>query len=532
MDASNIMKPALSRGEIQCIGATTLNEYRKYIEHDAALERRFQIVNVEAPSVDQAIQILQGLKQKYAEHHTADFTDEAIESSVRLSDRYLSGRHLPDKAIDLMDEAGSRANIEATTRPAHITALQGLLQELTKNKESAIRRQDFEGAAALLDQVTQTKEKLAIMLEGWRTTGQTKRVQVDVEDILDVVAKWTGIPLKTLKQDEIQKLMAMEEELSRVVIGQKEAVTALCKALRRARADLRDPKRPIGTFLLLGPTGVGKTLLCKTLAAQMFGDPKSLIQLDMSEYMEKFSVSRLVGAPPGYVGYEEGGQLTEQVRRKPYSVVLFDEIEKAHPDVMSLLLQILEEGKLTDNVGRVVDFRNTILLLTSNLGAENIRKLSTVGFASASEEESYEKMREQILHAVRKEIRPEFLNRLDHLIVCRSLTKADLIEILDLEVAQVVDRLKARKMQLTLEETAKNFLAEKGYDPTYGARPMRRAVTRYLADPLAEEILKGTFQEQSLILVTVDGDKLAFTRSERLAALSVLAPACEPPSRG
>ncbi len=513
MDASNIIKPALSRGEMQCIGATTLNEYRKYIEKDAALERRFQAVKVEAPSVDEAILILQGLKQKYEDHHKVDFTEKAIEASVRLSDRYLTGRFLPDKAIDVMDEAGSRARIGAMTRPPDVKVLETEIEEIKTRKERAIKEQDFEGAAAMRDKEKQAKEKMESILNAWRTTREEKRVKVDEDDILHVVAKWTGIPLKRMEQGEAQKLLAMEEELSKVVVGQREAVTALCKALRRSRADLKDPRRPIGTFALLGPTGVGKTLLAKTLAEQMFGDAKSLIQLDMSEYMEKFTVSRLVGSPPGYVGYEEGGQLTEQVRRKPYSVVLFDEIEKAHPDVMNMLLQILEEGKLTDNVGRVVDFRNTVVLLTSNVGAESIRKQTSIGFTSMSEEGSYEKMRDKIMDATRKVFRPEFLNRLDDVIVFRSLSKTDLIEILGLEVVKVMDRLRAKSIQLTLDEKAKTFLVEKGYDPTYGARPMRRAVERYLEDPLAEEILRGRFHEKAPILVTVEQDKLAFSQS-------------------
>jgi ATP-dependent Clp protease ATP-binding subunit ClpC len=512
MDASNIIKPALSRGEMQCIGATTLNEYRKYIEKDAALERRFQAVKVEAPSVDEAILILQGLKPKYEDHHKVDFTEKAIESSVRLSDRYLTGRYLPDKAIDVMDEAGSRARIGAMTRPPDVKNLEAEIEEIKNRKERAIKEQDFEGAAAMRDKEKQAKEKMESILNAWRTTRDEKRVRVDEDDILQVVAKWTGIPLKRMEQGEAQKLLAMEDELARVVVGQKEAVTALCKALRRSRADLKDPKRPIGTFALLGPTGVGKTLLAKTLAEQMFGDSKSLIQLDMSEYMEKFTVSRLVGSPPGYVGYEEGGQLTEQVRRKPYSVVLFDEIEKAHPDVMNMLLQILEEGKLTDNVGRVVDFRNTIVLMTSNVGAESIRKQTSIGFTSASDEASYEKMREKILDETKKAFRPEFLNRLDDVIVFRSLTRSDLIEILGLEVAKVMERLKAKNIQLLLDGKAKDFLVEKGFDPAYGARPMRRAVERYLEDPLAEEILRGKFHENAPISVTVEQDKLVFSQ--------------------
>src|SRR5215468_5586880 len=365
MDASNIIKPALSRGELQCIGATTLTEYRKYIEKDAALERRFQAVKVEAPSIEEAVLILKGLRPKYEEHHKAEFTDKAIEASVKLSDRYITDRYLPDKAIDLMDEAGSRARIGTMTRPPEVKTLEADIEEIKSKKERAIKNQDFEGAAAMRDQEKQAKEKLETVLKEWRTTREEKRVKVDEEDILQVVSKWTGIPLQRMEQGEMQRLLQVEQEMTKVVIGQKEAVSAMCKALRRSRADLKDPRRPIGTFALLGPTGVGKTLLAKTLAEQMFGDTKALIQLDMSEYMEKFNVSRLIGSPPGYVGYEEGGQLTEQVRRKPYSVVLFDEIEKAHPDVWNLLLQILEEGKLTDNVGRVVNFRNTIILMTS-----------------------------------------------------------------------------------------------------------------------------------------------------------------------
>ena len=513
MDASNIIKPALSRGEMQCIGATTLTEYRKYIEKDAALERRFQAVKVEAPSIDEAILILKGLRPKYEEHHKIDLTDKALESAVRLSDRYITGRFLPDKAIDVMDEAGSRARIGAMTRPPDVKQLEVEIEEIKTRKERAIKEQDFEGAAAMRDKEKQAKEKLESFLSAWKTTREERRVKVDEDDIMHVVAKWTGIPLKRMEQGEAQKLLAMEEELSRVVIGQREAVTALCKALRRSRADLKDPKRPIGTFALLGPTGVGKTLLAKSMAEHMFGDAKALVQLDMSEYMEKFTVSRLVGSPPGYVGYEEGGQLTEQVRRKPYSVILFDEVEKAHPDVMNMLLQILEEGKLTDSVGRVVDFRNTIVLLTSNVGAETIRKQTTIGFTAASEESSYEKMKEKILDDAKKAFRPEFLNRLDDVIVFRALNKPDLIQILDLEVKKVMERLKGRNIQLQLDEKAKDFLVEKGYDPIYGARPMRRAVERYLEDPLAEEILKGHLHENDPIQVTVEGDKLVFKQT-------------------
>jgi len=522
MDASNIIKPALSRGELQCIGATTLNEYRKYIEKDAALERRFQAVRVEAPSIEEAILILKGLRPKYEEHHKAEFTDHAIEASVKLSDRYITDRYLPDKAIDLMDEAGSRARIGTMTRPPEVKVLEGEIEEIKAKKERAIKNQDFEGAAAMRDQEKQAKEKLENLLKEWRTTREEKRVKVDEEDILHVVSKWTGIPLQRMEQGEMQRLMQVETEMSKVVIGQREAVSALCKALRRSRADLKDPRRPIGTFALLGPTGVGKTLLAKTLAEQLFGDSKALIQLDMSEYMEKFNVSRLIGSPPGYVGYEEGGQLTEQVRRKPYSVVLFDEIEKAHPDVWNMLLQILEEGKLTDNVGRVVNFRNTIILMTSNVGSDTIRKQSTLGFSPITDETSYEKMRERILEEAKKTFRPEFLNRLDDIIVFRSLTKPDLIEILNLEITKVSQRLKARNIVLNLDDKAKDLLVSRGYDPQYGARPMRRAVERSLEDPLAEEILKGAFHEGEPIQVSAENDKLVFSQKAAADAQGAL----------
>jgi ATP-dependent Clp protease ATP-binding subunit ClpC len=520
MDASNIIKPALSRGELQCIGATTLNEYRKYIEKDAALERRFQSVKVEAPSVEEAVLILKGLKPKYEDHHKAEFTDKAIEASVKLSDRYITDRYLPDKAIDLMDEAGSRARIGTMTRPPQVKELEVEIEDIKGKKERAIKNQDFEGAASMRDKEKQAKEKLDTVLKEWRTAREEKRVVVDEEDILQVVAKWTGIPLQRMEQGEMERLLKVESEMGKVVIGQAAAVSAMCKALRRSRADLKDPRRPIGTFALLGPTGVGKTLLAKTLAEQLFGDSKALIQLDMSEYMEKFNVSRLVGSPPGYVGYEEGGQLTEQVRRKPYSVVLFDEIEKAHPDVWNMLLQILEEGKLTDNVGRVVNFRNTIILMTSNVGSDTIKKQSTMGFSPISDQDSYEKMRERILEDAKKTFRPEFLNRLDDIVVFRSLTKPDLIEILDLEINKVSQRLKAKKINLELDEKAKDFLVGKGYDPQYGARPMRRSVERFLEDPLAEEILKGVFHDGEPIMVTVENDRLVFTQNKAEGALS------------
>ena len=517
MDASNIIKPALSRGEMQCIGATTLNEYRKYIEKDAALERRFQTVKVEAPSVEEAVLILKGLRPKYEEHHKAEITDAAIESAVRMADRYITDRYLPDKAIDVMDEAGSRARIGTMTRPPEVKDLETEIEKIKSQKERAIKDQDFEGAAAMRDKEKHAKEKLDAVLAAWRTAREEKRVTVGEEEILHVVAKWTGIPLKRMEEGEAQKLLALESEMSRKIIGQKEAVSALCKALRRSRADLKDPRRPIGTFALLGPTGVGKTLLAKTLAETLFGDSKALIQLDMSEYMERHNASRMIGSPPGYVGYEEGGQLTEQVRRRPYSVVLFDEIEKAHPDVMNMLLQILEEGKLTDNVGRVINFRNTIILLTSNVGAETVRRGASMGFSPISDENTYEKMKEKIMDDARKAFRPEFLNRLDDVIVFRSLVKTDLLEILDLEIGKVMERVKAKNLDLILDQTAKDFLVEKGYDPNYGARPMRRSVERYLEDPLAEEILKGNLQPNEPIQVVVGEDKLLFKQKAAAA---------------
>jgi len=517
MDASNIIKPALSRGEMQCIGATTLNEYRKYIEKDAALERRFQSVKVDAPSIEDAIAILKGLRPKYEEHHKAEITDAAVESAVKMSDRYITDRYLPDKAIDLMDEAGSRARIGAMTRPPELKDVEAEIEGIKTEKEKAIKQQDFEGAAAMRDKEKHAKEKMESILAAWKANREEKRVKVDEEDILHIVAKWTGIPLKRMEQGEAQRLLTMEQEMGKIVIGQKEAVGAICKALRRSRADLKDPKRPIGTFALLGPTGVGKTLLAKSLAECLFGDPKALIQLDMSEYMERHNASRMVGSPPGYVGYEEGGQLTEQVRRRPYSVVLFDEVEKAHPDVMNMLLQILEEGKLTDNVGRVVNFRNTVILMTSNVGAETLRKGTSLGFGPINDVASYERMRDRILDEARQAFRPEFMNRLDDVIVFRPLTKPELIEVLGLEIQKVMDRLKGKRLKLNLDDKAKDLLVEKGYDPQYGARPMRRAVERFLEDPLAEELLKGNLVDGEPVQVSVESDKLNFKQSSPAA---------------
>ncbi|HEV3392342.1 MAG TPA: ATP-dependent Clp protease ATP-binding subunit [Chthoniobacterales bacterium] len=510
MDASNIIKPALSRGELQCVGATTMNEYRKYIEKDAALERRFQTVKVDAPTIDEAIEILKGLRPKYEAHHKAKLTDEALETAVKFSERYITGRFLPDKAIDVMDEAGARARINAMTRPPDVKEIEKDIEQIRLQKEAAIKAQDFEKAASLRDKEKQTKEKLDSILQKWRQEREEREVLVTGDDMMHIIAKVTGVPLQRMEQAETEKLLKMEEELKGKVIGQDEAVTAISKALRRSRADLKDPRRPIGSFIFLGPTGVGKTFLAQKLAEFMFGDRDALIQIDMSEYMEKFTASRLIGSPPGYVGYEEGGQLSEAVRRRPYSVVLFDEIEKAHPDVMHLLLQILEEGKITDSLGRKIDFRNTIIIMTSNVGAELLKKQTTMGFGAPREGHDYESMREKILDETKRVFKPEFLNRLDEIIVFHSLEKSHLLQIVDLEVAKVKERLRAKEVEVVLDTAAHDFVIEKGYDPNYGARPMRRAVERYLEDPLAEEILRGNVKPGATVQVTAKDGKLAF----------------------
>jgi ATP-dependent Clp protease ATP-binding subunit ClpC len=516
MDASNIIKPALSRGELQCVGATTMNEYRKYIEKDAALERRFQTVKVDAPSIEEAIDILKGLRPKYEAHHKAKLTDEALETAVRFSERYITGRFLPDKAIDVMDEAGARARINAMTRPPNVKEIEKEIEEIRLEKEAAIKAQDFEKAASLRDKEKQTKEKLDAILQKWREEREEKEVLVTADDMMHIISKVTGVPLQRMEQAETEKLLKMEDELKYKVIGQDEAVTAISKALRRSRADLKDPRRPIGSFIFLGPTGVGKTFLAQQLAEFMFGDRDALIQIDMSEYMEKFTASRLIGSPPGYVGYEEGGQLSEAVRRRPYSVVLFDEIEKAHPDVMHLLLQILEDGKITDSLGRKIDFRNTIIIMTSNVGAELLRKQTTMGFAATTPvgEHEYDAMRDRLLDEAKKTFKPEFINRLDDIIVFHQLTKANLMQIVDLEVGKVLTRVKAKDVHVELETSAKEFLIEKGYDPMYGARPMRRAVERHLEDPFAEELLRGNVKRGETVHVAAENGKLVFKASE------------------
>src|SRR5438132_7748107 len=513
MDASNIIKPALSRGELQCVGATTMNEYRKYIEKDAALERRFQTVKVDAPTIDEAIEILKGLRPKYEAHHKAKLTDEAIETAVRFSERYITGRFLPDKAIEVMDEAGARARINSMTRPPDVKEIEKDIEQIRLQKEAAIKAQDFEKAAALRDKEKQTKEKLESILQKWRQEREEKEVLVTADDMMHIISKVTSVPLQRMEQAETEKLLKMEEELKGKVIGQDEAVSAISKALRRSRADLKDPRRPIGSFIFLGPTGVGKTFLAQKLAEFMFGDRDALIQIDMSEYMEKFTASRLIGSPPGYVGYEEGGQLSEAVRRRPSSVVLFDEIEKAHPDVMHLLLQILEDGKITDSLGRKIDFRNTIIIMTSNVGADILRRQTTMGFAATKPlgEHEFEAMRDRLLEEAKKVFKPEFINRLDDIIVFHQLTKADLMQIVELEVAKVLRRVKAKEVHIELEQLAKEFLIEKGYDPQYGARPMRRAVERYLEDPFAEELLRGNVKGGDVVHVGVNNGKLVFT---------------------
>jgi ATP-dependent Clp protease ATP-binding subunit ClpC len=517
MDASNIFKPSLSRGELQCIGATTLSEYRKYIEKDSALDRRFQSVKVEAPSVEDTIQILKGIRSKYEDHHKCVYTDQALEASAKLSERYITSRFLPDKAIDILDEAGARARIESLKQPPDIEEMTGTIEEVCTKKEKAISGQRFEDAAKYRDEEKQLRKKQADLIETWKKTREETRLTVDEDEMLFVVAEWTGIPLSRMEQEESKKLLHLEAELRREVIGQDMATEVISKALRRSRADLKDPKRPIGSFMFLGPTGVGKTLLAKVLAEEMFGDKDSIIQIDMSEYMEKFAVSRLVGSPPGYVGYEEGGQLTEAVRRKPYSVVLFDEIEKAHPDVVQLLLQVLEEGRLTDSLGRKIDFRNTILIMTSNVGADILQRNTSMGFGvEHNAENEYEKIREKILDETKRVFKPEFLNRLNDLVIFKPLARQDMQAIVDLELRNVSSRLEERELIFEFSQEVKDFLIEKGYDEKYGARPLRRAVEKYLEDSLAESILSGEIKPGELIKVYVgeDSKSLRFEQNQ------------------
>lgn len=515
MDASNILKPALSRGEIQCIGATTLSEYRKHIEKDAALERRFQSVKVDDPSPEDAVLILRGIRHKYEEHHKCEYTDAAIESAVRLSHRYITSRHLPDKAIDVMDEAGARARIRSLNLPPELDKAQADIDAVVLQKEEASRQQKFEEAANLRDQEKKLRAKREKMLEEWRKKRDEKKVIVDEEAIQHIVADWTGVPLNRMESKEAQKLLDLEKDLQSSVIGQDRACEVVARALRRSRADLKDPRRPIGSFLFLGPTGVGKTLLARTLAERMFGEKEAVIQIDMSEYMEKFTVSRLIGSPPGYVGHDEGGQLTELVRRKPYSVVLFDEIEKAHPDVIQLLLQALEDGRLTDSLGRVVDFRNTIIIMTSNVGADVLQRNASVGFdVGVDSTRDYEKLKDRIMDETKRAFKPEFLNRLTDIVIFQQLAKVHMTKIVDIEVAKVAKRLLDLGVKLVVTEPARAHLVENGWDEKYGARPLRRAVERLLEDPLAEAILRNDFNKEEPVIVAVGDKGLTFTQKK------------------
>ncbi len=503
IDASNVLKPALARGEIQCIGATTLDEYRKYIEKDSALDRRFQMVMVEPSTKAETVEILKGLRDRYEQHHRVQITDDALAAAVELSSRYITGRCLPDKAIDVIDEAGARVRLKAMTRPPDLKEIDAEVETLNKEKEEAVANQDFEKAAALRDQADKLKKKKQTITRDWREKSREADGVVDEEVIAEVVSKMTGIPLTRMTTEDSMRLMAMENELHKRVISQHEAIKRISKAVRRSRSGLKDPKRPTGCFIFAGPTGVGKTLLAKALAEFMFGDEEALIQIDMSEYMEKHNVSRLIGAPPGYVGFEEGGQLTEKIRRRPYAVVLLDEIEKAHPDVFNMLLQVMEEGRLTDSFGRNVDFRNTILIMTTNAGAEAIKNESSFGFQAADNDASYESMKERVNERIEKVFRPEFLNRLDDVIIFRHLTVDDLKEVVDLELHKVRERLADRGLKLRLSDAAKELVIKKGSNTDFGARPLRRSIENYVEDPLSEELLKGEFQGKETIVVEV-----------------------------
>ncbi|XXM71739.1 ATP-dependent protease ATP-binding subunit ClpC [Lysinibacillus sphaericus] len=504
IDASNILKPSLARGELQCIGATTLDEYRKYIEKDAALERRFQPIQVNEPTAEESIQILKGLRDRYEAHHRVSITDQAIEAAVKLSDRYISDRFLPDKAIDLIDEAGSKVRLRSYTTPPNLKELESKLEEIRKEKDAAVQSQEFEKAASLRDTEQKLREELEETKNTWKEKQGQENTEVTVEDIATVVSNWTGVPVSKLAQTETDRLLKLEEILHSRVIGQSEAVVAVSKAVRRARAGLKDPKRPIGSFIFLGPTGVGKTELARALAESMFGDEEAMIRIDMSEYMEKHSTSRLVGSPPGYVGYDEGGQLTEKVRRKPYSVILLDEIEKAHPDVFNILLQVLEDGRLTDSKGRTVDFRNTVLIMTSNVGAQSLKSNKYVGFNIQDGKEDYKDMKGKVMEELKRAFRPEFLNRIDEIIVFHSLEKEHLKEIVTLMSDQLTKRLKEQDIHIELTSSAKEKIADEGFDPEYGARPLRRAIQKHVEDKLSEELLRGKVLTGQNILIDVE----------------------------
>ena len=501
IDAANVLKPALARGEIQCIGATTLDEYRKYIEKDNALARRFQEIMVEPTGKTETIQILKGLKDRYEEHHRVQITDDAIVAAVEMSERYITARCLPDKAIDVIDEAGARVRLRTMSKPPDLKDIDDEVERLNKDKEDAVANQDFEKAASLRDQADKLRRKKEQITRDWREKSRETDGVVDEEVVAEVVSKMTGIPLTRLSTEDSLRLMNMEAELHKRVVSQEQAVTAVAKAVRRSRSGLKDPKRPTGCFVFAGPTGVGKTLLAKALAETLFGDPEALIHIDMSEYMEKHNVSRLIGAPPGYVGYEEGGQLTEKIRRRPYAVVLLDEIEKAHPDVFNMLLQVMEEGRLTDSFGRQVDFRNTILILTTNAGADAIKNESAFGFTKPDGDASYESMKSRVMDSIQRVFRPEFLNRLDDTIIFRHLNKEDLKKVIDFEMTKVLQRLHERGLELILTDEAKEFIIKQGSDLDYGARPLRRAIEQRVEDPLAEELLRGTFEGKNTITI-------------------------------
>ncbi|HZW82139.1 MAG TPA: ATP-dependent Clp protease ATP-binding subunit [Candidatus Deferrimicrobium sp.] len=511
IDAANILKPVLARGELQCIGATTLDEYRKYIERDAALERRFQPITVGEPTKEQAISILKGLRDRYEAHHRVKITDEAIKAAVTLSDRYISDRFLPDKAIDLVDEAASKVRLKAFTAPPNLKELEGRMEILRKEKEAAVLGQEFEKAAIFRDQEHKIKQKLEELKEAWQNARGLEESVVSEEDIAQIVSSWTGVPVQKLAEEESARLLKLEEVLHERVIGQDEAVKAVSRAVRRARAGLKNPKRPIGSFIFLGPTGVGKTELARALAEALFGDEDANIRIDMSEYMEKHAVSRLVGAPPGYIGHDEGGQLTEAVRRKPYSVVLLDEIEKAHPEVFNILLQVLEDGRLTDTRGRTVDFRNTVIIMTSNVGANLIKREATMGFVTAnSPGNDYQAMKQRVTEELKKAFRPEFLNRIDELIVFHSLDEQHMQEIAELMLNGLTKRLQEQELKLEVTSEVKALISREGYDVLYGARPLRRAIQRLIEDPLAEEMLKGRFKPGATVHVSVVENSIVF----------------------
>ncbi|MDM7461452.1 MAG: AAA family ATPase, partial [bacterium] len=522
IDASNIMKPALARGELQCVGATTQDEYRKYIERDAALERRFQPVQVREPSMEEAIQILKGLRDRYETHHRVIITDSAVEAAVKLSSRYITDRYLPDKAIDLIDEASSRVKLQQTLPPMELRKAKGELEMIQKEITSARQQNEFERLESLEDRKIALQERIEAMEEEWEASRQEMTTLVTEQDVAHIVQSWTGIPVARLVESETQKLLHIEEELHRRVIGQHEAVSAVARALRRARSGLKDPKRPMGTFIFLGPTGVGKTELARALAGYLFDNENNLIRIDMSEYMERFNVSRLIGAPPGYVGYEEGGVLTEAVRRQPYSVVLLDEIEKAHPDVFNLLLQVMEDGRLTDSQGHIVDFRNTIIIMTSNVGVRSVVEESGIGLrrdkqTDPEDPRAYEAMRNRVLEEMKKLFRPEFLNRVDEVIVFHPLTRQEILQIVDIMVGRVQEQLASHNMRLVLEPAVKDLLAQRGYDPNYGARPLRRVVQQLIEDPLSEQLLLGRFEEGDTILARLnENNEIVFVKSEDL----------------